>query len=430
MEKKPNIHKFAKILICDEKKGNITSKFQIPENLYPFYWTNLTNSVQKQKLSSWIKKNKTFLFELDRLLREEKYLKTPETIRNYDGLLEVLLLPELIHLRHIARINLMQISHATINNDIQKALKAYRTSHRAMEYALDDHCMISFLVGLAVEAIRLYQLQIIVESKMLSDQQIRQIIVQLTQDMSNWDKQCERAMYGETVICLNTILTVTRPMNESLLFETGYFSDETDYRRMEDEFFDFNDYLFQFLLAPIQSIYSEDLLYSVNTFILGAPIPADPEYFKKSKNIPDRHILSRMALGSYMSIHKKIKCIRSQQQAAIMALCVELYRRKKGKLPESLNELIPEYIDKIYLDQFTGKPMKYIKGNYQAIMSDYRNESTPEPDSELIKVQGYRIYSVGPNKQNEKGLQGSLNNKWHDDFGFSVIDKIISPVRQ
>jgi hypothetical protein len=420
---KTNLHKFSKILTANEKEGGLKCKISVPENLEAFYCSSLTTQAQRRKLTAWLKENQSAITELDRLLREEKYFKMPESFRRYDSLLYGILLPELNIYRKIARIYLLRIHDAADRYDVETALTAYRSSRRVMEYALDDHWLISLLVGIAIEAIRLQQLQIIIDSKMLNNRQIKQIIEQLKQDVNLWNESYRYALYGETNAGLNAILFASRPMNEYVLFETGYFSSETDFRRLENEFFDFNEYLLQFFLAPVKSVYSEDLLYSVKAFILNASNPASPEYLKACNNIPEKFIFSKLILVSTLRLDEKLKMIQSQQQAAIMSLCIELYRRKNSKLPESLHDLVPEFIDKIYTDPFTGKPMCYIKGEYQTIIRDYRTGSSPEPKPELIKVQGYRIYSFGPDKCDDNGLQGMVKKKWHDDVGFSVTIK-------
>ena len=423
---KPNLHRFAKIFTPNEKRGDLDCKVSLPENLKPLYHPSLTTQAQRRDVAAWLKENQSALTELDRLLEKEKYFKTPESFRDYDGLLYGLLMPEVKHFRNIPRICLLRVRDAVDRNDIETALTAYRSSRRIMEYQLDDHFLISLLIGVATEGIRLNQLQIMIDSQLLSDDQIKQIIVQLKQELKSWDKPFKNALYGDTVGGLNAILFNSRPVNEYTLFETGYFSKETDSRWLEDEFFDFNDYLLingLFFLAPVQTIYYEDLLYSVNAFILQASEQNLPEYQKVYKNIPEKFFLSKLVLLSMVRIHEKMKEIRSRQQAAIMALCIELYCQKYGKLPESLNDLVPEFIDEIYLDPFTGKPLRYLKGDYQVIVNDYRNGLSPNPKTELIKAHGYRVYSIGPDQCDDNGLHGIFKKKRHDDSAFSVTIK-------
>ena len=38
---------------------------------------------------------------------------------------------------------------------------------------------------------------------------------------------------------------------------------------------------------------------------------------------------------------------------------LEAYRRKQGRLPDSLQELVPEYLDAVPTDPFDGQPLRY-----------------------------------------------------------------------
>jgi hypothetical protein len=50
----------------------------------------------------------------------------------------------------------------------------------------------------------------------------------------------------------------------------------------------------------------------------------------------------------------------AKNRAAAAAIAVELYRRRRGELPESLEELVPEFLSKVPTDPFDGKPLRYL----------------------------------------------------------------------
>jgi hypothetical protein len=66
----------------------------------------------------------------------------------------------------------------------------------------------------------------------------------------------------------------------------------------------------------------------------------------------------------------------------MVALAIERYRLAKGSLPKELADLVPRYIDKVPLDPFDGKPLRY---------------KLTEP--------GYIVYSIGENGTDEGGLE-------------------------
>ena len=67
---------------------------------------------------------------------------------------------------------------------------------------------------------------------------------------------------------------------------------------------------------------------------------------------------------------------------ARVALGIERYRLAKGSLPKVLDDLVPQYIDKVPIDPFDGKPLRY---------------KLTEP--------GYIVYSIGADGTDEGGLE-------------------------
>jgi len=63
-----------------------------------------------------------------------------------------------------------------------------------------------------------------------------------------------------------------------------------------------------------------------------------------------------------------------------LAIAIERYRRTQGQLPDSLDNIVPTYIDSVLLDPFTGKKLLY------------------NSDKE-----GYAVYSAGINRKDDGG---------------------------
>jgi hypothetical protein len=56
----------------------------------------------------------------------------------------------------------------------------------------------------------------------------------------------------------------------------------------------------------------------------------------------------------------KMKCQTNVQVAATRTLlAVKAYKLDKGRLPETLEQLVPEYLDAVPIDDFDGKPLRY-----------------------------------------------------------------------
>ena len=54
------------------------------------------------------------------------------------------------------------------------------------------------------------------------------------------------------------------------------------------------------------------------------------------------------------------KCKEASAVAATRVLiALKAFKVQKGRLPETLDELVPEYLDAVPLDDFDGKPLRY-----------------------------------------------------------------------
>ena len=62
------------------------------------------------------------------------------------------------------------------------------------------------------------------------------------------------------------------------------------------------------------------------------------------------------------------------------AIACERYRRKHGKLPQSLEEVVPEFLPQVPTDPFDGEPLRYV-----------------------VADDGYLVYSVGPDATDHGG---------------------------
>jgi hypothetical protein len=70
----------------------------------------------------------------------------------------------------------------------------------------------------------------------------------------------------------------------------------------------------------------------------------------------------------------------SDRDAALVAIALELYHRREGKWPARLEQLVPGLLPRVPVDQFDGKPLRYLL-----------IEGRPS------------VYSVGPNRRDDGG---------------------------
>ena len=107
--------------------------------------------------------------------------------------------------------------------------------------------------------------------------------------------------------------------------------------------------------------------------------------------------LSGMLFSSYSGIaHRENKGI-AQQRLALTSLAIESYRNKTGSLPKELSALVPDFMADTPEDPFTGTDLKY-----------RRTEK------------GYLLYSVGPDLEDNNGLEEAAKKESADKKSYDV----------
>ena len=86
----------------------------------------------------------------------------------------------------------------------------------------------------------------------------------------------------------------------------------------------------------------------------------------------------------------------SAVRAARTALAVERFRLSRGKLPESLQDLVPDYLGSVPLDPFDGKPLRY-----------------------RVTDHGYIVYSIGADGVDDGGMPDPIGME-PPDITFTV----------
>ncbi|MCX5654879.1 MAG: hypothetical protein NTY65_09560 [Planctomycetota bacterium] len=86
--------------------------------------------------------------------------------------------------------------------------------------------------------------------------------------------------------------------------------------------------------------------------------------------------LYRLTVGNVHGVFS-IKCITNVQLAATrVLLAMKAFKTEKGRLPTTLDELVPEYLDAVPLDDFDGKPLRYnlVKKIIYTVGKDLRDD--------------------------------------------------------
>ena len=97
------------------------------------------------------------------------------------------------------------------------------------------------------------------------------------------------------------------------------------------------------------------------------PMPFGPERssFEKAKLMLTRNGAGKLLYHTPASVLSAIPETKCQYEDTITAtqisIALKCHKLKTGDLPESLDELVPEYFDDVPKDNWDGKPMRYSK---------------------------------------------------------------------
>jgi hypothetical protein len=135
-------------------------------------------------------------------------------------------------------------------------------------------------------------------------------------------------------------------------------------------------------------------------------IQALPEHSRRAamQELPLPHeddgaIVARLFLPACCKIYDASLRTTAQLRCAVVGLAVERFRMKKGRWPQSLDEIPKDILAAIPLDPFDGKPLKFVK-----------------------RDDGVTIYSVGMDEVDNGGNVGSQKIAPGTDIGFRLYD--------
>jgi hypothetical protein len=156
------------------------------------------------------------------------------------------------------------------------------------------------------------------------------------------------------------------------------------------------------------------------------------EFGKKVENIPRRSLgnfFIRLLSSPFFDLHQNFT-VEAKIKAAIIAVAIERYQLKYHTLPNKLNQLVPEFIQNLPDDPFTGKPFRYVVGDIE--LQVYDDEKYPESYEHskafyhngipmtFIKRPGWMVYSFGKDQDDDNGIAITLQE---GDIPFRCVRK-------
>ncbi len=282
--------------------------------------------------------------------------------------------PYFQEIKQCAQLLSIQILNDAITGKAEAACQGAIDQLRLGESVNRDPVLISFLVRIAIDAMAASSVQTILSQLSPTDQELSDLQIQLRQVRSSL--RMDRVFIGERCFLFDE--TGTR---QSLGWGTGPFRwlglIETNRMRCLDYF---------------------DQLEAISKL---EPEKRCPEYRRIDddiSNLPFWFAMTQILIPAVEQIGMMEVRVIGQMDCARAALGVERFRMAEKRLPETLEELVPKFIEAVPIDPFDGKPLRYKR---------------------LEK--GYMIYTIGEDGEDNGGApKGKVEKGANYDWPFTV----------
>ena len=310
-------------------------------------------------------------------------------VRRYDDLL-----PYLGPWAHVARLGVIRAEHlfraGQEREALEHAMLVIRFGHRIQD---GRGCLVAYSVGIQIREVGRREFVSIINRCTLGPDDLLPYIEQLGRCRSSGDGLAD-AFRVEYMAAANTVDDFDTEMYSAIGHEYGPLANlgsvslkpNRTKRRMAETI--------RLLVASAQGTYAEATFPEIERDRgAGWTIRAIV-----SGNFVGRAFYCMIMPGLPGSHVAKCRHVCSVAAAQIL-VALKCYQLEHGELPETLDELVPEYLQSVPLDDFDGTPMKYSKEKrvVYAVGADLTdNGGTAKNDREGIDADGCDlVYKIG-----------------------------------
>lgn len=275
----------------------------------------------------------------------------PQRVRHVreGDLLASVRIPELNAFRDAARY--LCVEMAAAGTEREKVLKCNDDLLRIRAWCRKDAFLLAKLVGMAVESMRLEALCFPLAAGTLTDDDL----IRLPGQGEEWSSALAEAVADEAtgfLDCCTYVRSAAEPGQVSKQFRFPLLL-----RRcfpLEYSIWVRRDFLFGLKFLGRQL----NLYRSMPSFTTG-----NGRYqmacFDDAEALRNKYLLSGMLLPGLDGIHRKQAWIENHKLLTDTAFAIERFRRKYGTLPETLETLVPEFLESPPLSRMDALPVRY-----------------------------------------------------------------------
>jgi hypothetical protein len=272
-------------------------------------------------------------------------------------------LPHVQRLRAGARLLELETvvaAHRGRPDDAVEAIVALFASARTLE---QEPILISQLVRMALTGIARGRIAWLLSAGVLDDNQLKRLDAELS--AADYQDSIRRAMIGERAVGIQTFADPSRLGSDAPAFRPGFMSsgDEIVYLQTMNE-----------MIAAAELTGSERIRAL-------AEVEARLKELASGTMAKLRYPMTLLIVPAFSYTFEATTRNEADRHVTRIAVAIERFRLREGRLPSTLDELVPDFVDGLPTDPFGEGPLLY-----------------------RVDATEYLVYSVGNNKVDDGGL--------------------------
>jgi hypothetical protein len=249
---------------------------------------------------------------------------------------------------------------------VEAALEQLRQGMQFIRKTIDEPFLINNLIALSNMKSLLNCFGQIVRGREMDPAILSAWIKEL--DLDAWRTKFWRCVETERALALETGMGVVKGDKDIVRADAG------------------GHRLFYWLIRPIQKL---QLIWSQDMFKASDEMARMPYYQIKSltkekqamrESAPWYYKVSGLLLADFQSVFLKEATLEAMMLTTKAGLACKIYKNQTGHSPENLNALVPEILDEVLIDPFTGNPLIF-----------------------RLQDGGVLVYSIGSNGTDDEG---------------------------
>ena len=290
------------------------------------------------------------------------------------------LLPGATKMRELARYFLVSASLHLHEGEIDLFLEDLRCIKRMSEHLASCPTLVERLMSSALARVVLSQAEKACLSNLKSGD-LKKVIefvasLQFRNDLASRIDQCERLVVLDAMVSMGrgegpngaSVIFQFTDWNEALRFINAEFDRIVEVCEIEDS-----------VQFRQQAEEAEDRLRKfedeVGSESVGATLGG-----RTAKGKWIGKLMTAQMMPAFRAIGNVDAAVRSEQEMLLIALAVSAFRADQGRLPENLQQLVPEYLATIPIETYTNEPFKFFRIEAKP---GFRIHSTEWLESEL-----------------------------------------------